>query len=121
MAGIPDRRRPDRRLPDGHRGLVRLLLANAGVSLWLALYATLAQWTVYTGVVAYLLAGTLFTIEIAYRAWRFRDHRDGLADQVLRRIFPPRDLPGRSRRACRTWTQPPARRPTRSRSAGIGP
>lgn len=69
-------------------------LANVSVSLFLALYATLAQWTVYTGVVAYLLAGALFTIEIAYRAWRFRDYRDGLADLVLRRIFPPRDLAG---------------------------
>jgi uncharacterized membrane protein len=65
--------------------------ANGGVSLWLALYATLAQWTVYTGIVAYLLVGALFAVEIAYRAWRFRDYRDGLADLVLRRIFPPRD------------------------------
>lgn len=67
-------------------------LANGGVSLWLALYATLPQWTVYMGIVAYLLAGALFSIEIAYRAWRFRDYRDGLADLVLRRIFPPRNL-----------------------------
>lgn len=88
------------RIPDDRIGYCRrvtavwcaFFLANAGVSLWLALYATLAQWTVYTGIVAYLLAGVLFAIEVAYRTWRFRDYRDGLADLVLRRIFPPPDL-----------------------------
>ena len=67
-------------------------LINSGVILWLALYATLAWWTAYTGFVAYLLVGALFTAELLYRAWRFRDYRDGAIDGVLRRVFPPRDL-----------------------------
>jgi hypothetical protein len=45
---------------------------------------------VYTGIVAYVLAGALFTVEVVYRAWRFRHYEDGPTDAVLRRIFPPR-------------------------------
>lgn len=64
--------------------------ANGAVSLWLALRGTLAQWTLYTGVVAYALAGALGAAEITYRAWRFRDYRGRAADRLLQRIFPPR-------------------------------
>ena len=63
---------------------------NALLILWLAVGASLAAWTVYTGVIAYLLAGTLFGVELLYRAWRFRHYEDGPADAILRRIFPPR-------------------------------
>src|SRR2546425_10208300 len=45
---------------------------NGGVTLWLALGATLAWWTLYTGVVSYTLIGTLFAAEMVYRYWRFR-------------------------------------------------
>jgi len=64
---------------------------NSGMTAWLALRASLAWWTVYTGIVAYVLVGLLFTAELVYRAWRFRDYRDGIADGLLRRIFPPPD------------------------------
>jgi len=64
--------------------------ANAAVILWLALAASLETWTLYTGLLAYLLVGVLFAMEALYRAWRFRHYEDGLADAVLRRIFPPR-------------------------------
>jgi uncharacterized membrane protein len=63
---------------------------NALVILWLAVGASLTAWTIYTGVVAYVLAGTLFVAEVLYRAWRFRYYEDGAVDTVLRRIFPPR-------------------------------
>jgi len=65
---------------------------NSGVILLLALYASIAWWTAYTGLVAYILIGLLFTAEVLYRAWRFRDYREGAIDGVLRRLFPPRDL-----------------------------
>ena len=38
---------------------------------WLAFYASLAWWTIYTGILAYLLAGTLFVAELVYRRRRF--------------------------------------------------
>ena len=67
-------------------------LLNTGVILWLALYGTLAWWTLYTGVAGYVLVAALFTAEIVYRAWRFRDYRDTLVDRSLRAVFPPRQL-----------------------------
>ena len=46
---------------------------NAAFIAWLAFYASLAWWTIYTGIVAYLLAGALFTAELVYRRRRFAD------------------------------------------------
>src|SRR3989442_1077272 len=43
---------------------------NGGVTLWLALGATLARRTLYTGVVSYMLIGTPFPAEMVYRYWR---------------------------------------------------
>lgn len=63
---------------------------NALFILWLAAAASLEAWTLYTGLIAYLLAGTLFVTEAVYRAWRFRHYEDGPGDAILRRIFPPR-------------------------------
>jgi uncharacterized membrane protein len=44
---------------------------NAGFIAWLAFYASLAWWTIYTGVLAYLLAGALFIAEVLYRRRHF--------------------------------------------------
>src|SRR6266581_3424726 len=63
---------------------------NGGVTLWLALGATLARWTLYTGVVSYMLIGTLFTAEMVYRYWRFRPYDGSVTDPLFRGIFPPR-------------------------------
>jgi uncharacterized membrane protein len=45
--------------------------ANAAFISWLAFYGTLASWTIYTGLLAYLLAGGLFLAELLYRHRRF--------------------------------------------------
>jgi len=52
--------------------------------------ASLAAWTLYTGFLGYLVIGLLLAGEHVYRAWRFRRYDDGVADLLLRRIFPPR-------------------------------
>src|SRR5881296_2543723 len=78
---------------------------NGGVTLWLALGATLARWTLYTGVVSYMLIGTLFTAEMVYRYWRFRpEDRDDVGEpersrptQGVSAPCPHRLLPGRGR------------------------
>lgn len=44
---------------------------NAGFITWLALYASLAWWTIYTGGLAYLLAAALFLAELLYRRRHF--------------------------------------------------
>jgi uncharacterized membrane protein len=48
-------------------------ILNGGIALGLALYASVAHWALYTGVVAYVLIGILFVAEAAYRRWRFPD------------------------------------------------
>jgi uncharacterized membrane protein len=63
---------------------------NGGVALALACFASLETWTIYNGLVAYLLIASLFAAEFVYRTWRFRRYDGGFADPILRRIFPPR-------------------------------
>jgi uncharacterized membrane protein len=62
---------------------------NAGVSLLLACFASLAQWALYTGVIAYMLIGLLGGSEYVVRKARFREYGDGLLDRLLSRVFPP--------------------------------
>ena len=67
--------------------------ANVLVSVALACWGTLAAWTLYNGLLAYVLVGALLAIERVYRAWHFRGDRDhcgeGL-DGIVRRVFPAR-------------------------------
>ena len=46
-------------------------LANGIISLWLALFASLSAWAVYTGGISYVLIGALFVGEYAIRRIRF--------------------------------------------------
>jgi uncharacterized membrane protein len=57
--------------------------------LYLTFYASLEAWTLYNGVVAYVLMGLLFSLEFLYRHWRFRRYVGTPFDSILRRIFPP--------------------------------
>ena len=66
------------------------LLGNGLLALWLALAATRAEWALYTGLVSYLLVGTLYASEFVYRQWRFRRYLGAPSDVLFRRIFPPR-------------------------------
>ncbi|HRE87838.1 MAG TPA: hypothetical protein PK095_01750 [Myxococcota bacterium] len=56
---------------------------NALTAALFALFAPLTTWVLYTGLLAYLLMGLLFTVEIVVRYWRFG--RTGLP--WLDRIF----------------------------------
>lgn len=66
-------------------------LVNAAVTARLALYGTLESWALYTGLIAYVLMGTLFAGEFIYRHWRFRRYVGLPTDPFLRRLFPPKD------------------------------
>lgn len=63
---------------------------NGGIILGLALTRAIELWTIFTGLVSYLLIGMLFAAEYVYRHWRFRRYLGGLADPLLKRVFPPR-------------------------------
>jgi uncharacterized membrane protein len=84
----PEKRRYCRHVT---RAWCLFFVVNGGVIAYLAMTARVMAWTMYSGLVAYLFVGLGFAIEYVYRAWRFRDYRDGTADAVLRRVFPPRE------------------------------
>lgn len=64
-------------------------VVNGAVALGLALRESLGAWTLYTGLVSYLVIGALLASEYVYRHWRFRRYVGGLFDSTLERIFPP--------------------------------
>jgi uncharacterized membrane protein len=61
--------------------------ANALASAALALWAPVSWWTLYTGLLAYLLVGMMFTIEFVVRKLKFRRFGDSLPDRVMRRVL----------------------------------
>ncbi|MBV1862586.1 MAG: hypothetical protein KUG77_29460 [Nannocystaceae bacterium] len=66
---------------------------NIGVILMLAWAAPLEWWALYTGVLAYIAIGLLFTAEYIVRKARFRDYASPplLHERVFAKVFPPRD------------------------------
>jgi uncharacterized membrane protein len=65
-------------------------VANGSVALFLALARDIESWALFTGLISYILIGTLFGGEYLYRHWRFRRFVGGFADPLLKVIFPPR-------------------------------
>ncbi len=64
------------------------LLALAAIGLCLARWAPLGVWTVYVGVVSYVLVGVLFAVEYVIRKIRFRDYGRNPLDWLLGKLFP---------------------------------
>jgi len=65
------------------------LAANALCVLVLALAAPLEWWALYSGLISYVLVGTIVVVEyLVHKIW-FRYFGSGLFDQILRRLFPP--------------------------------
>jgi uncharacterized membrane protein len=75
------------------------LLALAAFGLVLARFATLEIWTIYVGLVSYVLVGALFAVEYLVRKIAFRDYGRNPIDWLLGKMFP-------------------AARPTRANDAG---
>lgn len=72
-------------------GWCAFFIVNAGIAGLLAWVRALEAWAFYTGLVSYLIMGTLFTAEYLYRHWRFRRYVGSLTDPLLKRLFPPQD------------------------------
>lgn len=47
-------------------------------------------WTLYAGIISYLLIGLLFAGEYLYRKWKFRRYGPSWPEPLLRRLMPPR-------------------------------
>lgn len=67
--------------------------ANGLAAAYTACCCSLFVWTLYNGLISYVLIGLLCAGELAYRSWRFRIYSGGLFDPVLRRLFPERHEP----------------------------
>ncbi|HEY5657216.1 MAG TPA: hypothetical protein VIY27_05460 [Myxococcota bacterium] len=65
------------------------LAVNALLVSGLALAAPLEWWALYTGLIFYVLMGTLVAGEFVVRKLWFRYYQDGLADRLFARAFPP--------------------------------
>ncbi len=63
------------------------LLALAAAGLVLARWATLSVWTIYVGIVNYVLVGALFAVEYLIRKIRFRDYGRNPLDWLLSKVF----------------------------------
>lgn len=64
---------------------------NGGVIVWLSVTASPAQWTLYTGLISYLLIGGVFAVEFVYRHYRFRRYLGAPTDALFKKLFPPRE------------------------------
>jgi uncharacterized membrane protein len=64
------------------------LLALAALGLILARFATLEVWTLYVGLLNYLLVGALFAVEYVVRKITFRDYGRNPVDWLLGKLFP---------------------------------
>jgi uncharacterized membrane protein len=65
-------------------------LGNALVSLALALFGTVAAWTLWCGLLSYVAMGCLFAAELVVRKVRFRRLGPGPLDRLLARLLPAR-------------------------------
>ena len=59
----------------------------AFISAYLAAFAPLAVWSLFTNLINYLLVGLLFFGEFAYRRIRYRHYRHASPFQVIRRMW----------------------------------
>lgn len=80
------------------RNVTRVWIAffvfNGAASAFLAVFGPLTAWTLYTGLLSYVLIGLLAAGEYAVRKYRFRDYGGGVHDRLLARLFPPHPSAG---------------------------
>lgn len=66
------------------------VIVLAAIGLCLAEWASLEVWTIYVGVVSYVLVGVLFAVEHVVRKIQFRDYSRNPLDWLLSKMFPAR-------------------------------
>ncbi len=82
---------------------------NGSVALGLAFHGDMELWTIYTGLIGYVLMGTLFAAEYVYRQWRFRRYVGSALDPIMKWFFLPFDsVAALSDAAAPEEAQPPA-------------
>ena len=64
------------------------LIVLAALGLVLAAVASLTVWTIYVGILSYVLVGMLFAVEYVVRKISFRDYGRNPLDWLLGKLFP---------------------------------
>lgn len=65
---------------------------NGTISAVFGSAGSLGAWTIYNGLVSYLLIALLFAGEMTYRYWRFRVYAGSCFDPFFRKWFPSREI-----------------------------
>jgi uncharacterized membrane protein len=63
---------------------------NGVAAYYTACCASLRLWSLYNGVITYLMMGLLFAVELSYRSWRFRRYAGFPTDFIFKKLFPPK-------------------------------
>jgi len=69
---------------------VFFFLLNGMTAFYTACCTSLEIWSLYNGLIAYMVMGMLFVAELSYRAWRFRRYAGLPTDFIFRKLFPPK-------------------------------
>jgi uncharacterized membrane protein len=68
---------------------ILFFLLNGTTALYTACCTSLALWSLYNGLIAYIIMGLLFGAELSYRSWRFRRYAGLPTDFLFKKLFPP--------------------------------
>jgi uncharacterized membrane protein len=68
---------------------ILFFLLNGMTAFYTACCTSLAIWSLYNGLIAYLVMGLLFAAELSYRSWRFRRYAGLPTDFIFKKLFPP--------------------------------
>jgi uncharacterized membrane protein len=68
---------------------ILFFLLNGTTALYTACCTSLALWSLYNGLIAYIVMGLLFGAELSYRSWRFRRYAGLPTDFLFKKLFPP--------------------------------
>lgn len=71
-------------------------IVNGGVSVVISLGRNMDSWIFYNGFLSYIMIGLLFSIEMTYRYYRFRNYGNTFIDNFYKRIFKPREFQAKS-------------------------
>lgn len=65
---------------------------NGSISVIISAAGNMEHWIIYNGFISYILIGLLFSIEMTYRYYRFRNYGNTFIDSFFKRIFKPRPI-----------------------------
>jgi uncharacterized membrane protein len=65
-------------------------LLNGIAAFYTACCTALGIWSLYNGLIVYMVMGLLFVGEVSYRYWRFRRYVGLPTDVIFKKLFPPK-------------------------------